>query len=169
MKGVGRSEDGEKESPPLQIDPKWYARFPRPDCCTLTGPNIRDALRNFILPVKTEDPRVDFYTMYKRESAEYDTDYVKKYDEDLNTTLIFVRYLSSYLVNRLTYPCRQVFSPQLAPPLSWTSIRIPNPIPKNNPPPSSAPFSSLLTNPPSPARPPPFRPFKKFHRARSSP
>jgi len=29
--------------------------------------------------------------MYKREATEYDTDYVKKYDEDLNTTLIFVR------------------------------------------------------------------------------
>ena len=28
--------------------------------------------------------------MYKREATEYDTDYVKKYDEDLNTTLIFV-------------------------------------------------------------------------------
>ena len=26
---------------------------------------------------------------------EYDADYVKKYDEDLNTTLIFVRYRSS--------------------------------------------------------------------------
>ena len=42
-------------------------------------------------PIKTEDPRVDFYTMYKKESVEYDTEYVKKYDEDLNTTLIFVR------------------------------------------------------------------------------
>ena len=31
--------------------------------------------------------------MYKKESLEYDTEYVKKYDGDLNTTLIFVRYL----------------------------------------------------------------------------
>ena len=29
--------------------------------------------------------------MYKREATEYDTAHVKKYDEDLNTTLIFVR------------------------------------------------------------------------------
>jgi len=29
--------------------------------------------------------------MYKREATEYDVDYVKKYDEDLNITLIFVR------------------------------------------------------------------------------
>ena len=39
--------------------------------------------------------------MYKRESVEYYTDYVKKYDEDLNTTLIFVRYPSSYVINHL--------------------------------------------------------------------
>ena len=29
--------------------------------------------------------------MYKREANEYDAGYVKKYDEDLNITLIFVR------------------------------------------------------------------------------
>ena len=34
--------------------------------------------------------------MYKREATEYDTDYVKKYDEDLNTTLIFVRRFRSF-------------------------------------------------------------------------
>ena len=52
--------------------------------------SIQDALRAFLLPIKNDDPRLDFYTMYKREATEYDTDYVKKYDEDLNTTLIFV-------------------------------------------------------------------------------
>jgi len=40
--------------------------------------------------------------MYKREVTEYDTDYVKKYDEDLNSTLIFVRRSSYSLVNGLT-------------------------------------------------------------------
>ena len=60
--------------------------------CPLTKRSIQDALRKFFQPIKTEDPRVDFYIMYKKESLEYDTDYVKKYDEDLNTTLIFVRY-----------------------------------------------------------------------------
>ena len=34
--------------------------------------------------------------MYKKEATDYDTDYVKKYDEDLNTTLIFVRLLAAY-------------------------------------------------------------------------
>ena len=55
--------------------------------------SIEDALREFLQPIKTNDPRIDFYTVYKREATEYDTDYVKKYDEDLNTTLIFVRRL----------------------------------------------------------------------------
>ena len=52
--------------------------------------------------------------MYKREATEYDIDYVKKYDEDLNTTLIFVRrppplfsIISSVLVGR-SILCRQL-------------------------------------------------------------
>ena len=53
--------------------------------------SIHDALRAFLPPIKNDDARLDFYTMYKKEATEYDTDYVKKYDEDLNTTLIFVR------------------------------------------------------------------------------
>ena len=52
--------------------------------------SIQDALRTFFQPIKNDDARLDFYTMYKKEATEYDTDYVKKYDEDLNTTLIFV-------------------------------------------------------------------------------
>jgi len=45
----------------------------------------------YFQPIKNDDPRLDFYTMYKRETMEYDTDYMQKYNEDLNTTLIFVR------------------------------------------------------------------------------
>jgi len=37
--------------------------------------------------------------MYKKEATDYDTDYVKRYDEDLNTVLIFVRRPSYALVN----------------------------------------------------------------------
>jgi len=44
----------------------------------------------YFQPVRNEDPHLDFYTMYKREATEYDTEYMKKYNEDLNTTLIFV-------------------------------------------------------------------------------
>ena len=61
----------------------------------LSGSSFHDALKSFFQPIKTDDPRLDFYTMYKREAMEYDADYVKKYDEDLNTTLIFVRLPSS--------------------------------------------------------------------------
>ena len=167
MENAKKSEDGERESPPLRIDPKWYAQpLPRPDCCPLTRRSLQDALRTFFQPIKTDDPRVDFYTMYKREAAEYDTDYVKKYDEDLNTTLIFVRCLPSYLVNGLTYSCRPACFLLSAPPSSSTSIRTSGLIPTNNPLPSSELFSSLSTNPPFPERPPPFRPFWKVQRAR---
>lgn len=57
----------------------------------LNGGSLHDALRMFFQPIKNDDPRLDFYTMYKKEAGQYDADYVKKYDDDLNTTLIFVR------------------------------------------------------------------------------
>jgi hypothetical protein len=54
----------------------------------------------YLQPIKNDDPKLDFYTMYKldfytmykRETTEYDTEYMQKYNEDLNTTLIFVRF-----------------------------------------------------------------------------
>jgi len=36
------------------------------------------------------DPRRHFYKMFNREADEYDSDFHKKYHDDLNTTLIFV-------------------------------------------------------------------------------
>jgi len=56
----------------------------------LTWGSIREALWSFLQPIKNDDPNLDFYTMYKRETTEYDTEYMQKYNEDLNTTLIFV-------------------------------------------------------------------------------
>ena len=53
--------------------------------------SIQEALRIYFQPIKHDDPKLDFYTMYKRETMEYDTQYMEKYNEDLNTTLIFVR------------------------------------------------------------------------------
>ena len=44
-------------------------------------------------PLKSDEARTDFYNVYKRESTEYDTNYVKKYEEDLNTTLVFVGFV----------------------------------------------------------------------------
>ena len=40
--------------------------------------------------------RVEFYDKFQREADEYDRDFMKKYDEDLNTTLIFVSILFAY-------------------------------------------------------------------------
>jgi len=70
----------------------------------LNRTSIREALRAFLPPIKSDDARLDFYTVYKRESMEYDVDYVKKYDEDLNTTLIFVRRSLFAVVAHLTHP-----------------------------------------------------------------
>jgi hypothetical protein len=60
-------------------------RYPLTTWCS-----IQDALSLFMLPLKSDEARTDFYTVYNRESIEYDTNYVKKYEEDLNTTLVFV-------------------------------------------------------------------------------
>jgi len=53
--------------------------------------SIQEALRMYLQPIKNDDPQLDFYTMCKREAVEYNTEYMKKHNEDLNTTLIFVR------------------------------------------------------------------------------
>ena len=135
----------------------------------LTGPSLQDALRTFFQPIKTDDPRVDFYTMYKREATEYDTDYVKKYDEDLNTTLIFVCCISSDPAIYLTRSHRRVCSLPSARLSSSMSIRTSNPILTSNLRPSSVPSSSLSISPPSPVRPPPFHLFNNTRRARLSP
>ena len=54
--------------------------------------SIQEALRMYLQPIKNDDPQLDFYTMYKRETMEYDTENMQKHNEDLNTTLIFVRF-----------------------------------------------------------------------------
>jgi hypothetical protein len=68
-------------------DPGWTARTNG-----LTPDSIQEALRMYLQPIKNEDPQLDFYTVYKRETMEYDTESMEKYNEDLNTTLIFVSF-----------------------------------------------------------------------------
>ena len=41
---------------------------------------------------KGSHPRAEFYAKYKQEAEHADKDFQKKYEEDLNTTLIFVRF-----------------------------------------------------------------------------
>ena len=66
----------------------------------LTPDSIQEALRMFLQPIKNDDPQLDFYTMYRRETVEYDTDYIKKYNDDLDTTLIFVRLCISFVTTQ---------------------------------------------------------------------
>ena len=86
----------------VQIDPKWCAKSlvivvvviadmtPQPT-------SLHSALKEFIEPLRTNDSRTDFFSVYRRESEESDRDYARKYDEDLNTSLIFVSRCLSVL------------------------------------------------------------------------
>ena len=38
----------------------------------------------------TSNPAVEFYNKFQRTADDHDRDFIKKYDEDLNSTLIFV-------------------------------------------------------------------------------
>ena len=77
----------------------------------------------YLPPIKNDDPKLDFYTMYKRETLEYDNEYMKKHNEDLNTTLIFVCSFFRLIVMDADRDPRPVCSPSSAPP----SSSIPNP------------------------------------------
>jgi hypothetical protein len=48
-----------------------------------------------VLPVQ-EDHQARFYADYRKVSEEYDKEFMDKYDEDLNTTLIFVSSMSRF-------------------------------------------------------------------------
>ena len=71
--------------------------------------------------------RGEFYDKFQREADEYDRDFMKKYDEDLNTTLIFVSldfaFVSATAFIRVFGRYRPVCSPQWLP-LSLLTLRI---------------------------------------------
>ena len=75
----------------------------------------------YFQPIKNDDPQLDFYTMYKREIAEYDTEHMQKYNEDLNTTLIFVSSCYPPFDLGTNHTSRLVCSPLSAPPSPSTS------------------------------------------------
>lgn len=99
-------------------DPSPYksiqaAMFDMPCCLVVdlrAGAVSQDPFRRLIQPTRS-DNRLDFYVMYRREAATYDAEYVKRQTEDLNTTLVFVRAVSSFSVPHLTYAFRPVCSP----------------------------------------------------------
>jgi len=55
--------------------------------------SLHSTLKEFFDPLRTNDSRADFFTVYRRESGDFDRDYAGKYDGDLNTALIFVSRL----------------------------------------------------------------------------
>jgi hypothetical protein len=57
--------------------------------------SLHSTLKEFFDPLRTNVSRTDFFAVYRRESGEFDRDYAKKYDEDLNASLIFVSHLIS--------------------------------------------------------------------------
>ena len=68
----------------------------------------------YFQPIKHDDTGRDFYTMYKRETMEYDTEYMQKYNEDLNTTLIFVSlHISHHYITLNIFAGRSVLRSQL--------------------------------------------------------
>lgn len=73
---------------------------PKPSNGQLIGFSLRAALEDFFRPLRTNDTRADFFAIYRRESEEFDRDYARKYDEDLNTSLIFVSCRNSLLALR---------------------------------------------------------------------
>ena len=56
------------------------------------------------------DYRSQFYKHYRKEAGEYDREFMEKYDEDLNTTLIFVSSVWCSGVRVLTLPQAGLFS-----------------------------------------------------------
>ena len=112
----------------------------------LTLDSIQAALRMYLQPIKNDDPQLDFYTMYHRETTEHDTKYMQKYNDDLNTTLIFVRSIflrSLYSIDNILRP---VCSLRSAPPSSSMSSPSSGQTLVNGPKPSSEQSSSPSTD-----------------------
>ena len=65
--------------------------------------SLHDALKEFFQPLRTNDTRADFFATYRRESEEFDRDYARKYDEDFNTSLIFVSCCRPFFVCQRVY------------------------------------------------------------------
>ena len=77
---------------------------------TIYGFRLYDAINALRLAVERLSPpnkppadsRRHFYKVFNQEADEYDRDFHKKYHDDLNTTLIFVSSIRSYLTFELT-------------------------------------------------------------------
>lgn len=86
----------------LEINPKWcvWGTGSIPKISELTPDSMQEALWMYFQPIKNDDPKLDFYTMYKRETSEYDTECMQKYNEDLNTTLISYVFCLTLIITK---------------------------------------------------------------------
>ena len=70
------------------VDDRWTGKF---QFLGVTEFSLRSGRRQKQEPPPTrEDHEAKFYNDYRRVADQYDKEFLKKYDEDLNTTLIFV-------------------------------------------------------------------------------
>ena len=98
------NDEGSAE--PVSVDPEWVVRFRV--IYVVQGPTklVRTASRrpcgctSSPSCIKNDDPHLEFYTMYMRETVEHDTEYMQKYNKAFNTTLIFVCFYSLYLATQ---------------------------------------------------------------------
>jgi len=82
----GKSDNGHGERDTRPAHGSVYFRVAEPPSnVKRLGSQQQDSL-----PTQ-EGYRTKFYEMYREEAGEYDREFIKRYDEDLNTTLIFVR------------------------------------------------------------------------------
>ena len=72
------------------LNSQWMSKF-----SLASGWNVAKAIysrERGISPSNQEDHQARFYESYRKVAEEYDKEFLKKYDEDLNTTLIFVSF-----------------------------------------------------------------------------
>ena len=62
------------------------------------------------MPSTQEDPQSEFYGHYRKEAEEYDKELMKKYEGDLDTTLIFVSFVPLSGLRVLTWSQAGLFS-----------------------------------------------------------
>jgi len=81
-----------REPAVVQLDPKWCVHLVQwlPNWGLNSAYSLHSALKEFFEPLRTNNSRADFFAVYRKESDVFDREHAKKYDEDLNTSLIFV-------------------------------------------------------------------------------
>ena len=147
MEGEGEKNKG--ESLPLQIDPNRYVQHAMFFWSLNPDDGIPNAFRVIHQSTENDKVRLDFYTIYEKEASRYDRDLVNKCNEELSTTLIFVRSLDFLNVPLFTFAPRPVCSPPSVQPSSSRSTRSSNQIRTRCQQCSFSRFSSPLIQPPT--------------------